>query len=328
MKPSLLIMAAGMGSRYGGLKQMEALGPSGATLLDYSVYDAIRAGFGQVVFVIRHDIEADFKKIVGKKWEARVPVRYVFQELGMVPEGFKVPAARQKPWGTGHAIWVARGAVKEPFAAINADDYYGRHSFKVLAGHLKKLNPSTWLRAGKTTKLDPSTLYSKSSKKLRAGVCPSYSMVGFKLKNTLSEHGTVSRGVCRTTSTGLLQEVVERLKIEKDGKKARYLEEDGSAHPLKGTETVSMNMWGFTPLLFDQLGERFERFLKERGGEEKSEFLIPRVVDQLIRDKEAKVKVLSTKDQWFGITYPEDKAKVRQSMEGLVKKGVYPEKLL
>jgi NDP-sugar pyrophosphorylase family protein len=300
MKPSLLIMAAGMGSRYGGLKQMEALGPSGATLLDYSIHDAIRSGFGKVVFVIRHDIEADFKRIVGKKWESHVPVRYVFQELGMVPEGFKTPPARQKPWGTGHAIWVARGAVKEPFAAINADDYYGRHSFKVLAGHLKKIK-----------KLDK----------------PDYSMVGFKLKNTLSEHGTVSRGVCEITSTGFLKKVVERLKIEKAGTKARYLEEDGNAHPLKGTETVSMNMWGFTPLLFEQLGERFEKFLKEKGGEEKSEFLIPRVVDDLVRDKEAKVRVLSTRDQWFGITYPEDKAKVRQSMEGLGKKGVYPERL-
>ena len=298
MKPSLLIMAAGMGCRYGGLKQMETLGPGGATLLDYSVYDAIRAGFGKVVFVIRHDIEDDFKKIVGKKWETKIPVRYVFQELGMVPEGFQVPEARQKPWGTGHAIWVAQGAVQEPFAAINADDYYGRNSFKVLAGHLKKL--SNFAKAD-------------------------YSMVGFHLKNTLSEFGTVSRGVCEKTSSGHLKKVVERLKIGKEGKKIWYLGEEGESHPLKGGATASMNMWGFTPVLFEQLGEKFKRFLKEKGREEKSEFLIPRVVDELIHEKKAKVKVLSSKDQWFGVTYPEDKEKVRESIHRLVAKKIYPE---
>lgn len=288
-----------MGSRYGGLKQMESLGPGGATLLDYSVYDAIRAGFGKVVFVIRHDIEDDFKKIVGKKWESKIPVRYVFQEIGMVPEGFKVPEARKKPWGTGHAIWVAQGAIQEPFAAINADDYYGQNSFKVLAGHLKKIR--------QMKKAD-------------------YSMVGFHLKNTLSEHGTVSRGVCEKSSSGLLKKVEERLKIGKKGKRVWNIEEDGSTTSLKGTETASMNMWGFTPALFDQLGEKFKLFLKEKGQEEKSEFLIPTVVDELIHQKKAKVKVLSSKDQWFGVTYPEDKEKVRKSVHQLVAQKIYPER--
>lgn len=301
MKPTLLIMAAGMGSRFGGLKQMEALGSNGATLLDYSVYDAIRAGFGKVVFVIRRDIEDDFKKIVGKKWESKIPVRYVFQELGMVPEGFRVPDERKKPWGTGHAIWVAQKAIQEPFAVINADDFYGRNSFKVLSGFLKKL---------KTSK--PSQ----------------YAMVGFVLKNTLSEHGSVSRGICQIGAGRSLKKVVERVHIEKKGRAAFYLDEKGKKSPLKGRETVSMNMWGFTPELFDQLAEGFKRFLKEHGQEEKSEFLIPRVVDELVQKKKAKVKVLATKDPWFGITHPADKEPVRERLQALTRRKIYPEDLL
>ncbi len=219
MRPTLLIMAAGMGSRYGGLKQMEPMGPNGSTLLDYSVYDAIRAGFGKVVFVIRHDIEADFKKIVGKKWESKVPVRYVFQELAMVPEDFKIPQGRQKPWGTGHAIWVAQGAIQEPFAAINADDYYGRNSFKVMAGFLKKIKKNN---------------------------ISTYGMVGFPLGKTLSEHGTVARGVCRIGTGKQLEEVVERTHIAQEGRKIFYLDESGKKRSLKRTQMVSMNMWGFT----------------------------------------------------------------------------------
>jgi hypothetical protein len=297
MKPTLLIMAAGMGSRYGGLKQMESMGPNGSTLLDYSVYDAIRAGFGKVVFVIRQDIEVDFKKIVGKKWESQIPVRYVFQELAMVPEGFKVPEGRQKPWGTGHAIWVAQGAIQEPFAAINADDYYGRNSFKVLASFLKKIK-----------KNDLST----------------YGMVGFPLDKTLSEHGMVARGVCRMGAGKRLKEVVERTQIGQEGRKVFYLDESGKKHPLKRTETVSMNMWGFTPLLFRQLNKRFGKFMKEKGQDVKSEFLIPRVVDEAITSREVTVKVLSTKDQWFGVTYPRDRERVRENMAKLVNRKVYP----
>ena len=301
MKPSLLIMAAGMGSRYGGLKQMEPMGSNGAKLLDYSVYDAIRAGFGKVVFVIRRDIEADFKSLVGKKWESRIPVRYVFQELGMVPEGFKVPEGRQKPWGTAHAIWVAQGAIAEPFAAINADDFYGRNSFKVLASHLRQVKENG---------------------------DPAYAMVGFPLSKTLSEHGTVARGICRTAPGKKLKEVVERTQITKEGRKVFYLDEAGKKHALKGTETASMNMWGFTPRLFEQLGRRFTVFLSEKGNELKSEFLIPRVVDDCIAAKEAAVRVLSTKDQWFGVTYPQDRERVREKIHQLVRRKVYPTEIV
>ncbi|HUO57212.1 MAG TPA: sugar phosphate nucleotidyltransferase [bacterium] len=297
IKPALLIMAAGMGSRYGGLKQLETLGPGGATLLDFSLYDAIRAGFGKIVFIIRRDIEDDFKKIVGKKWESRIPVRYVFQELGMVPEGFRISPARQKPWGTGHAIWVAQGAIQEPFAVINADDFYGRESFRVLAKFLKGIK-------------DPEK--------------PEFSMVGFILKKTLSEHGSVSRGVCQKSPQGFLRKVEERMQIGKNGFKYFYLDAQGRKHSLKGTETVSMNMWGFTPVLFDELGRRFKAFLKEKGQEEKSEFLIPRVVDELVHEKKARVKVLRSKDQWFGVTYPQDKDQVREKLTRLIAQKRYP----
>lgn len=301
MKPTLLIMAAGMGSRYGGLKQMETMGPGGETLLDYSVYDAIRAGFGKVVFVIRHDIEADFKKLVGKKWEPKIPVRYVFQELGMVPEGFKVPEGRQKPWGTAHAVWVAQSAIQEPFAVINADDFYGKNSFKVLAGFLKKI---------------------------RQNDAGTYAMVGFPLSKTLSEHGTVARGICQIGPGKKLKEVIERTQIAKDGKKAFYLDETGKKYFLKTTVTVSMNIWGFTPRLFGQLNRGFLEFLKAQGNELKSECLLPRVVDAAIAQRQATVKVLPTKDQWFGVTYPQDKEKVRSEMAKRVKKGLYPSKVI
>lgn len=293
-------MAAGMGSRYGGLKQMEAMGPNGATLLDYSVYDAIRTGFGRVVFVIRHDIEADFKKLVGKKWESQIPVRYVFQELGMIPEGFKVPEGRQKPWGTGHAVWVAQGAIQEPFAVINADDFYGRNSFKVLAGFLEKI---------------------------RQNEAAAYAMVGFPLSKTLSKHGTVARGICRIGPGKKLKEVVERLQIGKEGRKIYYLDESGRRHPLKGTATASMNIWGFTPPLFEQLNRGFIEFLKQKGGDLKAEFLLPRAVDDAIAKRKATVQVLSTKDPWFGVTYPNDKEKVRAKMEEQVKRHLYPLRL-
>jgi len=301
MKPTLLIMAAGMGSRYGGLKQMESMGPGGTTLLDYSVFDAIRAGFGKVVFIIRHDIEADFKKLVGKKWESKVPVRYVFQELGMVPEGFKVPEGRQKPWGTAHAVWVAQNAVEEPFAVINADDFYGRNSFKVMAGFLRKIK-----------KNDAAT----------------YAMVGFPLSKTLSEHGTVARGVCRIGPGRKLKEVVEHTQIGTEGRKVFHLDEAGKKHPLKGTVTVSMNIWGFTPRLFEQIGGRFTAFLKAKGGDLKSEFLLPRVVDDAIAKREATVQVLSTKDQWFGVTYPQDKERVKGEVGKLVRKKIYPSQIV
>jgi len=300
MKPTLLIMAAGMGSRFGGLKQITPIGPENATLLDYSIYDAIKAGFGKVVFIIRHDIEVEFRKAIGQKWEKKIEVGYVFQELHMVPGGFIVPPVRQKPWGTGHAIWVARELVREPFAVINADDYYGRNSYEVLLNGLQNL---------------------KESKKT------DYFMVGFQLKNTLSENGTVSRGICDVGLDGYLLKVIERLKIAKDGDKAKCLDDGTEITFLTGLETASMNMWGFTPEIFNQLENLFEKFLSEKGQEEKSEFLIPRVVDQLLFEKKSTVKVLSTRDPWFGITYPEDKAVVCESIGKLIQGGFYPENL-
>jgi hypothetical protein len=300
MQPTLLIMAAGAGSRFGGLKQMEPLGPDGATLLDYSVHDAIRSGFGKIVFVIRRDIEKDFKQFVGKRWEKKIPLVYVNQELGLVPGGFKVPETRTKPWGTGQAIWAARGVIREPFAVINADDFYGRDSFRKMAAHLRRLK-----------KMDPSD----------------YALVGFTLKNTLSPSGTVSRGICSVTPKGRLKRVKELLKIERAGKAARYWDEDGKGHPLSGNELVSMNFWGFTPVLFEQLGKAFEKFLREQGSAEKSEFLIPRVIDELVKEKKAVVRVLSTRSVWFGMTHPADKELARAEIQELIRKKRYPSSL-
>jgi choline kinase len=297
MKPSLLIMAAGMGSRYGGLKQVQAVGPGGAVLLDYSIYDALKAGFGRIVFIIRRDIEKDFKEIVGRKWEKRAPVSYVFQELGMVPEGFRVPEGREKPWGTGHAIWVAQNAIHEPFAVINADDFYGRESFQKLGAYLRKIKDKA---------------------------ASAYAMVGFSLAKTLSEHGTVSRGICRIDRRGFLKDIVECLKVGNREGRAVNAGEEGGKKAFPPRTLASMNIWGFTPCLFNQLGGLFQEFLNEKGGELKSEFLIPRVVETIISRGQASVKMLTTRSQWFGMTYPEDLPLVRRKLEACVKKGVYP----
>lgn len=296
LKPSLVIMAAGMGSRYGGLKQMEAMGPNGATLLDYSVYDALRGGFGQVVFIIRKDLEKDFRAIVGKKWEKKAPVRYAFQELDLLPKGFKVPKGRTKPWGTGHAIWAAKDLVQGPFAAINADDYYGRESFRVLGQFLEQAS-------GKD-----------------------FAMVGFPLAKTLSEHGTVARGVCRLGPGSKLKQVVERTQIGREGKRIFFVDEKGRKHPLSAQATVSMNMWGFTPSLFPLLDKELTAFLKTRREEPKSELLIPRVVDRALAKGQVRVTVLPTKAQWFGVTYPQDRPRVQAKVKAMVARKVYPPK--
>jgi UTP-glucose-1-phosphate uridylyltransferase len=292
-------MAAGMGSRFGGLKQVEAVGPHGATLLDYSIYDALKAGFGKVVFIIRHDFEDVFREKIGRKWEPKVPISYVFQEMDLLPGGHKMPTGRTKPWGTSHAIWAAKEQVNEPFAALNADDYYGPNAFRILADHLSK-----------NVRLDQ----------------PDYALVGYNLFNTLSDYGPVTRGVCEMRKDGLLHRVVERMKIEKDGAKARAIEADGIV-PLEGTETASMNLWGFTPYLFKQLDKGFREFLAARGQEEKSEYLIPRSVDTFLQSGEAKVNVLPTDDPWFGITFPQDLPMVKGRIAELVAQGVYPELL-
>jgi dTDP-glucose pyrophosphorylase len=296
MKRTLLVLAAGMGSRYGGLKQIEPVGPNGETIIDYSIFDAIRAGFECLVFVIRRDIERPFKELVGSRFEGRLPVEYVFQELDKVPAGFSVPAQRKKPWGTSHAILMAAEVIDGPFAVINADDFYGKASYELLAEHLKS---------------EPKA----------------YAMMGFVLKNTLSEFGSVARGLCRTSPDGYLEGVTELTKIEKDGAAAKNTEPDGKICKLTGEELVSMNMWGFAPSLFAHLKREFAVFLKERGEEEKSEFYIPTLVNTLVERNQERVKVIRTPAAWFGVTYREDRPRVVESIRELIKRGEYPEKL-
>ena len=295
MKPTLVVLAAGMGSRYGGLKQVDGLGPNGETIIDYSVYDAMRAGFGKVVFIIRKSIEADFMAAFGNRFADKIAVELVFQELDVLPEGFVCPADRVKPWGTGHAVWVAKNAVKEPFAVINADDFYGRHSFVQLAEAFKSV----------------------------AATGESF-MVGFKLKNTLSEEGTVSRGICTVDAKSNLVDVVEHTKIGHDGISIFNTEEDGSQKPLLAGSIVSMNFWGFTPDFFEHTEIYMKEFLKDNLNNPKSEFYIPLVVNKLLEEKKAICKVLTTESEWFGVTYAGDKPKVMAQLQSLADAGVYP----
>jgi dTDP-glucose pyrophosphorylase len=296
MPPTLLILAAGLGSRYGGIKQLDPVGPGGETIMDYSIYDAMRAGFGKLVFVIRRDLETPFKQTVGARFENRLPVEYVFQELEPLPPGFSVPGNRTKPWGTGQAILTAAAVVHEPFAAINADDFYGANSFRALGEQLRSGGHDC-------------------------------AMVGFVLRNTLSEFGSVARGACRVDAEGFLQTVTELTKIEKDGDAARYTDGQGMTHQLTGNETVSMNMWGFTPALFGQLREQFAAFLQVNRQNEKAEFYIPSVVNALIHAGQSRCRVLRTADSWFGVTYREDRPRVIESVRALIARGDYPERL-
>lgn len=298
MKPTLFVLAAGMGSRYGGLKQIDGLGPNGETIMDYSVYDALRAGFGKVVFVIRKDFEEAFREVVISKYADKVPCEVCFQSVDKVPEGCTYNPERTKPWGTNHAVLMAKDLIREPFAVINADDFYGRESFQVLADYLKSVEGTT----GK------------------------YCMVGYRVANTLSENGSVSRGVCATDENGYLTDVVERTKIEKVGDKIIYTE-DGVDTEISPNSPVSMNMWGFTPEYFEYVEKAFVEFLKTRGQELKSEFYIPTLVNDMIRNGEATCKVLDTTSKWFGVTYAEDRPQVVMKINNLVKEGVYPEKL-
>jgi hypothetical protein len=295
-KPTLLVLAAGMGSRYGGLKQIDPVGPAGETIIDYSIFDAMRAGFGKLVFVIRQDIESAFREAIGARFEKRLPVEYVFQELNKVPPGYSVPPNRKKPWGTGQAILMAQDAVREPFAAINADDFYGAASFRVLAEHLQSGTPD-------------------------------YAMVGFVLRNTLSEFGSVARGACRVGADGYLQGVTELTKIEKDGAGAKYTDAAGVVQCLSGDEPVSMNMWGFTPSLFAHLRGQLAEFLNRHGQEEKSELYIPSVVNELVGAGRERCKVLRSTDSWFGVTYREDRPLVVEGIRGLIARGAYPKML-
>jgi NDP-sugar pyrophosphorylase family protein len=285
-----------MGSRYGGLKQIDPVGPNGETIIDYSIYDALRAGFGRLVFVIRRDIEQPFKETVGARFEKHVPVQYVFQQLDDLPPGFSVPPQRTKPWGTGQAILSAAPAINEPFGVINADDFYGSDSFRQLAQFL-------------------------------AGGARDYAMVGFILRNTLSEFGSVARGVCRMTADGYLQSVAEITGIQVDGDGGKYLDGEKKPHQLPGDTTVSMNLWGFQPGLFDHLRQQFVEFLKLHGQTEKAEFYIPAVVNSLVEQGRERCRVLRSPDSWFGVTYREDRPRVVESVRALIKRGDYPEKL-
>ena len=304
MKPTLVVLAAGMGSRYGGLKQVDPVGPSGEAILDYSVFDAIRGGFGKVVFIIRHDFEAEFKEKVGKKYEGLVPVDYCYQDLNDLPSPYKFPEGRTKPWGTAHAVRAARDVVKEPFAVINADDFYGRDSFAKLGAYLSNV--------------DPDSLH--------------FSMAAYRLDLTLSENGSVARGICDVAADGTLKGVTEMTKLVKAGDTAENQENPDAPVKVPLDARVSMNCWGFTPrlfteLLFTELEERFVKFLAARGTEMKSEWYIPFVVDELIKEGKADCKVLPTDSRWFGVTYREDKPYVVAEIAKLVDSGEYPSKL-
>lgn len=299
MKPTLFVLAAGMGSRYGGLKQLDGLGPHGETIMDYSIFDAIRSGFGKIVFVIRKDFEGDFRKIILSKYENHIPVEVVFQAIDNLPEGFVCPEDRTKPWGTNHAVLMGKDVIKEPFAVINADDFYGRNSFEVIAQELSK---------PKEEKGD-------------------YCMVGFRVGNTMSESGSVARGVCQTTD-GYLTTVVERTAIEYNDKhEITFVDENGVTQTLEPNTPVSMNLWGFTPDYFEFSEGYFVDFLKENIDKPKAEFFIPLVVNELITKNIAKVKVLDTESKWFGVTYAADRQGVVDKLADLHAKGEYPEKM-
>lgn len=302
MKPTLLLLAAGMGSRYGGLKQLDGLGPNGETIMDYSIYDAIQAGFGKIVFVIRKDFEEQFRTQVLSKYEGHIPTELVFQSIDNIPEGFSVPEGREKPWGTNHAVLMAKNVINEPFCVINCDDFYSRDCFKVIGNFLANLPE---------------------------GAKNQYAMVGFRVGNTLSENGTVSRGICTTNAEKHLVDVVERTKIERRDGKVQYIGDEGEWIVTDDNTPVSMNVWGFTPDYFEYSEAYFKEFLSDKKNIEnkKSEYFIPLMVNKLINDGTASVEVLDTTSSWFGVTYPEDRESVVTKIQSLVDESVYPSKL-
>jgi len=300
MKPVLFVLAAGMGSRYGGLKQLDGLGPNGETIMDYSIYDAERAGFGKVVFVIRESFEKDFREKILRKYENLIPVETVFQELDKLPKGFQLSKDRVKPWGTNHAVMMGKDVIKEPFLVINADDFYGRESYQIAGEYLQSLE----------------------NKKNH------YFMVGYRIGNTLSESGSVSRGICSTNKEGFLTSITERTYVirDKDGK-IKYKDENENLIELSENSPVSMNMWGFTTEYFDYSESLFIDFLTKNQDNPKAEMYIPRAIDCLIKKAQVQVKVLDTPSKWFGVTYAEDRASVVEKIAQLVAKGDYPQKL-
>lgn len=299
MKPTLFALAAGMGSRYGGLKQLDPLGPHGETIMDYSIYDAINSGFGKVVFVIRKDFEQDFREKILSKYEGHIPVEVVFQSTDKLPEGYTCPADRTKPWGTNHAVLMGREVINEPFAVINADDFYGRDAFRVIAQELSRPRDSKG----------------------------DYCMVGFRVGNTMTENGSVARGVCQTKD-GLLTSVVERTAISYDENgNIVFTDENGELQTLDPATPVSMNLWGFTPDYFDYSDREFRNFLDRDINTPKAEYFIPLAIDTLINSGEATVKVLDTDSRWFGVTYAADRPGVVEKFAELHSNGTYPEKL-
>ena len=303
MKPTLLLLAAGMGSRYGGLKQLDGLGPNGETIMDYSIYDAIQAGFGKIVWVIRKDFEQDFREKILSKYEGHIPCEIVFQSLDKIPSGYTVPAGRTKPWGTNHAVMMAKDVIKEPFCVINCDDFYNRDCFKVIGKFLSELPQGS---KGK------------------------YAMVGFRVANTLSDNGSVSRGVCSKDGNNHLTSCVERTEIlRNDEGKVAYKDEKGEWVTIPDNTPVSMNVWGFTPEYFDYSDQFFKEFLDSDAtkANPKAEYLIPWVVDKLIKSGKATCEVLDTTSKWFGVTYSADRPGTVERIKQLVDDGVYPNKL-
>lgn len=295
MKPTLLILAAGMGSRYGGLKQIDPVGPNGETILEYSVFDAIRAGFGKVVFVIRESFAEDFKSRFEPKLSGKIKIEYAYQELDKLPHGFTLPEGREKPWGTGHAILMAKDVINEPFAAINADDFYGAEAYQVISEYLQKMTDPT-----------------------------KYAMVGYQLNNTFSEFGSVSRGICVTNPEKQLTKITETHKIRQEDQQVLCESETGETVRLTGTEIVSMNFWGFHPNIFRNIEDQFIDFLSHSINQPKSEFYIPFVVFKMIKRAQASVQVLTANSPWFGVTYKEDKPYVIDQIQKLTDQGTYP----
>ncbi|MCX7847878.1 MAG: sugar phosphate nucleotidyltransferase [bacterium] len=298
MRPTLLILAAGIGSRYGGLKQIDPVGPAGEVIMDYSIYDALQAGFGRVVFVIRHDFEAQFKAQIGARYAARADVAYAFQELTDLPEGFRVPEGRMKPWGTAHAILAARDIIHEPFVMINADDFYGREAYAVIAEALRGAPPDG----------------------------TDWCMVGYKIGKTLSEYGGVTRAMCELDGE-YLTHIVERFEIRREGDCVVAQDKAGGRYVYALDAPTSMNFFGFTPRLFELLDEGFRNFLAHSGQDVKAEYLIPTAVNELVAARRARMRVLTCNATWFGVTYPEDKARVQASIQELVARGEYPSPL-
>jgi UTP-glucose-1-phosphate uridylyltransferase len=300
--PTLVVMAAGIGSRYGGLKQMDPIGPNGELVIEYSIYDALDVGFGKVVFIIRQEIAEAFRSKVGKVVEERCETAYVVQSIQDLPENFLVPAGRQKPWGTGHAVLSCREELDSPFAVINADDFYGHSSFHIIHDHLMDAE-------------DKGGVYD-------------YCMVGYSVENTLTEHGHVSRGICTVSQDGFLMDIHERLRVERFGELPKYTEDGENWIEIPKGTVVSMNMWGFTSSLLLELGSRFPQFLREnRDNLQKAEYLLPTVVADLLGEKKASVRILPTDERWFGVTYRQDVLGVRQAIQDLIDRGVYPESL-